>query len=188
MNHYEALGVSAGDEVATIRRAYLAAARRHHPDFHADADPATRHGNAEQMRRLNDAWAVLGDPAARAAYDLSLARHQDPGAARRSAGEPIPPAGKGWTPRADDDGWMTDFQGWANEGADLAPDRPRTAGRSVMTLLPVACFAAAVACVAMGGVLTSRVLLAVGVIALALSIGLFVLLPVIEMTRGNRRR
>lgn len=188
MNHYDVIGIAPGEETSTIRRAYLAAARRHHPDFHVDADAATRTSNAQRMQRLNEAWAILGDPDARAAYDARLARSEDPGAARRLAREPMPPPGKGWTPRAGDDGWMTDFDSWAAEHDDLASERPRTARHSVMTLLPVSCFAAAVACIALGGILTSRLLLAMGVVALALSVGLFVLLPVIEMTRGTRRR
>lgn len=189
VNHYEVLGVAAGDDAATVRRAYLAAARRHHPDFHSSADDATRAANAQHMQRLNDSWAVLSDPGTRAAYDRSMARIDDPGVARRAARhEPVPPDGKGWTPRAGDDGWMTDFDTWADDRDDLAPDRPHSTRRNVATLLPVGLFAMAVASVAMGGILTSRLLLAVGVIALILSIGLFVFLPVIEMTRGNRRR
>lgn len=188
VNHYEALGVSAGDELATIRRAYLAAARRHHPDFHVDADDADRRRNAQRMQRLNEAWAVLGNVDTRAAYDRNLVLDDDPGLAHRRSRRPQAPPGKGWTPRAGDDGWMTDFDAWADEGEELAPDRPRSAGRNIVTLLPVACFAAAVASIAMGGILTSRLLLAVGAIALALSVGLFAFLPVLEMTRGHRRR
>ncbi|MDQ2827376.1 MAG: J domain-containing protein [Actinomycetota bacterium] len=189
VNHYEVLGVAGGDDAATIRRAYLAAARRHHPDFHSAADDATRAANATHMQRLNDSWAILSDPSTRAAYDRSLARIEDPGVARREArSSPVPPGGKGWTPRAGDDGWMTDFDAWADDHDDLAPDRPRSARRDLVTLLPVGLFALSIASVVMGGILTSRELLAFGVVALVLSIGLFVFLPVIEMTRGNRRR
>ncbi|MGI8756935.1 MAG: DnaJ domain-containing protein [Acidimicrobiales bacterium] len=188
MNHYDVIGVAPGEEPSAIRRAYLAAARRHHPDFHVDADAGTRASNAQRMQRLNEAWAVLGDAHARAAYDAQLTRSEAAGAARRLAREPMPPPGKGWTPRAGDDGWMSDFDSWVAEHDDLAPERSRTARHSVVTLLPVSCFAAAVACIALGGILTSRALLAMGVVALAMSVGLFVLLPVIEMTRGTRRR
>ena len=45
MNHYEVLGVVPDSEPGEIRKAYLAAARRYHPDFHADADAAVRAGN-----------------------------------------------------------------------------------------------------------------------------------------------
>ena len=42
MNHYEVLGLRPDCEADDIRRAYLDAARRYHPDFHADADAAPR--------------------------------------------------------------------------------------------------------------------------------------------------
>ncbi|MGH9186564.1 MAG: J domain-containing protein [Acidimicrobiales bacterium] len=50
--------------VEEIRRAYLERARRHHPDHG---------GSPDQMRRLNEAWAVLGDARNRQAYDTGLA-------------------------------------------------------------------------------------------------------------------
>jgi hypothetical protein len=50
MSPYEVLGVSPSASPEEIRRAYLALARRHHPDAG---------GSADQMRRLNEAWAAL---------------------------------------------------------------------------------------------------------------------------------
>ncbi len=50
MSPYDVLGVSPGASQAEIRRAYLTLARRHHPDAGGDAD---------EMRRLNEAWAAL---------------------------------------------------------------------------------------------------------------------------------
>ena len=47
---YEVLGVPPTATPAEIRHAYLTLARRHHPDAG---------GDAEQMRRLNEAWAAL---------------------------------------------------------------------------------------------------------------------------------
>ena len=188
VNHYEAIGVSQGDETGVIRRAYLAAARECHPDFHLDADADVRARHARRMQQLNDAWAVLGNPSARRAYDRALAVADDPGIVRRAAREPgSPPPGKGWTPRADDDGWMDDFEAWAAERDELAPDVPRSAGRSLITLLPVALFAASVACFALGIILTSRALVAMGAVALVLSVALFFFLPIIEMTRNRRQ-
>ncbi len=72
MTHYEVLGVRADASTADIRRAYLVLARRHHPDFHASSGPAPVSSAEEQMRRINLAWEVLGEPNARAAYDRSL--------------------------------------------------------------------------------------------------------------------
>ena len=187
VNHYEVLGVPPASEPGEVRRAYLAAARRYHPDFHVDADPAVLAANARRMQELNQAWEVLGDPDARIAYDRSLAGADDPGVARRVAREPEVPAGKGWTPRADDDGWMTDFGAWADEHDDLAPDAPRSSGRTLMTMLPVALFAAAGVCVFVGLVVKLKEVVALGAICLILAAGLFVMLPMFEMARGRRR-
>ena len=50
MSPYEVLGVSPSATPDEIRRAYLALARRHHPDAG---------GSVDEMRRVNDAWAAL---------------------------------------------------------------------------------------------------------------------------------
>jgi len=64
LNPYEVLGVTARATDAEIHRAYVKLARRWHPDLNA--------GSAEaegRMREVNEAWALLGDPAQRARYD-----------------------------------------------------------------------------------------------------------------------
>lgn len=70
--HYDELGVSPTATVAQIRTAYVALARRHHPDRMNSADASARAESAARMARVNAAWTVLSDPAKRAAYD---ARH-----------------------------------------------------------------------------------------------------------------
>lgn len=62
---YAVLGVATDADAATIRRAYRALARRHHPDFGGDTD---------KMVVINDAWHVLRDPERRARYDQQLRR------------------------------------------------------------------------------------------------------------------
>ena len=62
---YAVLGVTPDSDTATIRRAYRALARRHHPDFG---------GDTRAMVAINDAWHVLRDPARRATYDRQLGR------------------------------------------------------------------------------------------------------------------
>jgi len=57
---YEVLQVRRGAEPEVIRAAYRALARKHHPDFG---------GSPERMAVINNAWAVLGNEAQRAAYD-----------------------------------------------------------------------------------------------------------------------
>lgn len=192
MNHYEVLGVVPESDPGEIRKAYLSAARRYHPDFHADADAVVRAGNARRMQELNQAWEVLGDPAARAAYDRTLLAGDDPGVARRAAREqqvqrPQVPKGKGWTPRADDDGWMTDFEAWADETDDLAPEAPRSARRRAVTLLPIGLFALAVVSAFVGLAVQLDELVALAFVCVILAGGLFIMLPMYEMSRGRRR-
>jgi curved DNA-binding protein CbpA len=190
VNHYEVLGVEPGSDGPAIRRAYLAAARRYHPDFHADADAATRTANARRMQELNQAWEVLGDASARASYDRSLLTGDDPGVARRAARErtePQMPAGKGWTPRADDTGWMTDFDAWADEHDELAPDAPRSDRQRALTILPIGLFALAMVSVFVGVAVKLDELIALGAICVILAAGLFIMLPMYEMSRGRRR-
>jgi len=55
MSPYEVLGVPPSATPEEIRRAYLALARLHHPDAG---------GNADEMRRLNEAWSALSVSAA----------------------------------------------------------------------------------------------------------------------------
>lgn len=57
---YAALGVRRTATHDEIHRAWLDLARRHHPD---------RGGDPAVMQRVNDAWAVLGDPVRRRAWD-----------------------------------------------------------------------------------------------------------------------
>ncbi|MCU1372008.1 MAG: dnaJ [Ilumatobacteraceae bacterium] len=190
--YYEVLGVEPGSDPGEIRKAYLGAARRYHPDFHVDADEVTRTGNARRMQELNQAWEVLGDPSARASYDRSLLTGGDPGVARRAereraAAAPQVPEGKGWTPRADDDGWMTDFDAWADEDDELAPDLPRSDRRKALTLLPVVLFAGAVLSVFVGLAVQLDELVALGAVCVILAAGLFIMLPLFEMSRGRRR-
>ena len=72
MNHYEWLGVDPASGDVDIRAAYVALARRFHPDQHpgARADELAR--LARVMARINEAYAVLRDPERRRAYDAEL--------------------------------------------------------------------------------------------------------------------
>ena len=68
-DHYRVLGVPRRADHDQIRRAYLDAARRWHPD-RFNGRPADEAAEAETaMRRVNQAWSVLGDAEQRAAYD-----------------------------------------------------------------------------------------------------------------------
>lgn len=82
---YDLLGVSPDASPDALHRAYWARARRLHPDA---AGPEA--GDEQAMRELNEAWAVLRDPARRADYDATLepddllAVYHPPGWARRA--------------------------------------------------------------------------------------------------------
>lgn len=69
--YYEVLGVSLTESTEVIRAAYHERARVLHPDV---ADSADSKGDEDEMRLVNEAWRVLGDDDARAAYDLDLRR------------------------------------------------------------------------------------------------------------------
>lgn len=73
-DHYRVLGVEPDAESDAIRRAYLQMARRLHPDFHSDADAATRASLQRKMQQVNESWAVLSDPELRYAYDRQRRR------------------------------------------------------------------------------------------------------------------
>lgn len=68
MDHYRTLQVTREAEPEVIDRAYRALAKKYHPDTATSgASEAT-----VRMQRINDAYAVLGDPARRRAYDAAL--------------------------------------------------------------------------------------------------------------------
>jgi hypothetical protein len=70
--HYKTLGVSADASADEVRKAYLAAARLWHPDRFAHRAPLEAKEAEDRMRKLNEAWAVLGDQSSRRQYDREL--------------------------------------------------------------------------------------------------------------------
>jgi hypothetical protein len=130
-DHYEALGVALTAPPEVIRAAYLALAKRYHPD---GVSP-----DAERIRRINEAWRVLGRPSSRAEYDKELARagrsESDDDAGGFSFGS------AGWGEQDDgtttlveevhdpaasgSPGWGDDFDGPARPWGDDVDDEPR---------------------------------------------------------------
>lgn len=109
---YAVLGVPNDARTDDIRRAWVALARRHHPD---------RGGDAAAMQAVNDAWALLGDPARRRVWDRQHGIGASP---------PLPPEAETLDGVPDAD---------AFDATPLLPPR-----RSPTDLLPAALFAAAV--------------------------------------------
>lgn len=70
-DHYAALGVGEGASAAEIRAAYLAAARRCHPDKTAGGEATS--GDSAEFQQIQLAWEVLSDERARAEFDAARA-------------------------------------------------------------------------------------------------------------------
>lgn len=64
-NYYAVLEVSPKASATEIKRAYHRLARLYHPDVNSQAQD-------EKIKRLNEAYAVLGDTKKRAAYDAQI--------------------------------------------------------------------------------------------------------------------
>ncbi len=70
--HYDVLGVDRKAAHDEIRRAYLDAARKWHPDRMSSASTREASEAEQAIRRINEAWSVLGDADSRRAYDQQL--------------------------------------------------------------------------------------------------------------------
>lgn len=146
---YEVLGVSPTASDDEIRRAYVALARRFHPDANPDGE--------ERMRAVNEAWAVLGDRQRRRDYDRS--HTPDPGF------RPHEPVDDGFDPRAQPD-------------VPYRPHTTREVRRfGAVTVAPVGVFSAAVVAGGAGVFFDSGLLLGAGVVLFsAACIGMVVVL------------
>lgn len=69
-DHYGALNVPRNATQREISRAYRGLMRTHHPDVASDVD------DHNELLRVMQAFAVLRNPATRAAYDLALGRRR----------------------------------------------------------------------------------------------------------------
>lgn len=182
MTPYEVLGVSPSASDAEIRRAYLALARRHHPDFQSDADTADRVAAERQMQRINEAWQLLGDTDRRADYDrLAAEPHGDPVPDDRwtPSGGPHPD----FVPLDDDD---TDYSLLLDQ-LDASPYRNARAVPRWQQLLPAALLVVALACLSVGLVVNIPSVLALGVLLLVAAGASFVLTPMLAVLRSHER-
>jgi hypothetical protein len=67
LDPYATLGVARDASAAQIQQAYRRLAKRYHPDLHQVS-------TTEPMQRLNQAWAILSNPARRARHDSDQSR------------------------------------------------------------------------------------------------------------------
>ncbi len=153
------LGVGPSADEATLHQAYVALARRHHPDLEG--------GDAARMQQINEAWATLGDPARRARYDLAL----------RATATPSPPPPM---PDLDDVDEIDDLD-------DDRPVRITVQLPRWLSLLPVAMFAVAVVAFCVGLMSSSQAFIAVALMAFALSCLFFLAAPFIALFASRRR-
>lgn len=169
------LGVSPSADPAALRRAYLALARRHHPDRDG--------GDAARMRAVNEAWAVLSDPEARARYDRSLT----PASAPSPQGTP----GRGTVrpgyepdPRYPADEPVDDLE---DLDLDDQPVRVTVVLPRWLRLVPMATLGAAVLAGFVGTVVASEPLLALGLMLVVLAFLFFVSAPFVALLAGHRQ-
>lgn len=162
ITHYDVLGVAPTVAPGELRDAYVALARRHHPDVSG--------GDARRMRAINAAWSTLGDPVRRARYDQSLAGW--PAAEQSTSAED-----------GDHSAALEDLL------ADLDDDAP-IGGTVVlpqwMSLVPVALFVLSVLSVALGALMGVPALLGLGVMAFLVSSLLFIAAPFLALLASRR--
>ena len=88
LDPYAVLGVARDATPLQVARAHRRLAKAHHPDLHEGTAEA-----AERMRDINEAWAVLSNPARRADYDYSHPSSGTPSSGHWGASRsPIQPA------------------------------------------------------------------------------------------------
>ncbi len=180
MSHYDTLGLPVDAPPEAVREAYKILARRLHPDNQSTRTPADRAAAEEAMRDVNAAWAVLGTPEARAAYDRTLGRDPDAVGDGRSYVRPF--AAETFVPFDDSDDGDED-EDWRYE-----PDEgdPRSAPTRSVLAIPLVTGAACVATFFAWMFVTSNALLVAAVALLGATVVGFLLLPVLAMAKAAR--
>lgn len=171
---YERLGVAPDATDAEIRRAWLRLARIHHPD--AQSDPQTRAAAEIEMRSINEAWAVLGDPARRAAHDQRRRLGSD--------GAVVPASS---VRRTDDSFVFVPIDDAEDEVDPRLLDDTGVAGTEVdrsVQMLPVLLALGGVAGLVLGVLIALPFLVAVGAVGLALAVLSFVVAPLQAISRS----
>ena len=77
IDHYATLGIDPLAEHETVRQAWVAAARTHHPDGLGEVSDDERRDAERRMHEINEAWRILGSKGLRSAYDKERDRAKD---------------------------------------------------------------------------------------------------------------
>jgi hypothetical protein len=93
-SHYDTLGLTPAATHEEVREAYIERALLHHPDRQERQDLAALAEAERRMQAVNEAWGVLGNREARAAYDAELGITRDADGAIVEDLEPAPPVGR----------------------------------------------------------------------------------------------
>ena len=178
VGHYEVLGVTPDASMSDIKKAYLAAARDAHPDFHNHSDSARLAAEAK-MRDINAAWAVLSDVDERSFYDRKRLKAQQ--AERPGPRFLATSTGKqAFTPFDDDDDDDDPF--------DERDDRPITDSRLPrwLTMLPAFLVVGGLLSLVFGAFVGILPLVNLGLISMILGGVSFLAVPVIAVGMAAR--
>ncbi len=178
--HYDVLEVPVDASHDEIRRAYHRQARRHHPDTHSGSGPEIVEEAHRRMEAVNAAWAVLGDPARRRAYDAEIGLRPLPSSPSRS------PDDRG--PRFPD--WFEPDETPAAHLEEDPVDVLRRGGPAdVFVFVPVGLVALAVGLFALAMVLQSPRLYTSSLLLAPVAFAAFLAMPLVTMlSRPKRER
>jgi hypothetical protein len=173
--HYDTLGCRPDASARELRQAYLALARRHHPDYHVHESAGRRRAAESTMQKVNEAWRVLGDRGRRERYDATM-------------NGAMPRSGRGAAAGRVDDAWHPYDDGPDFEILDF-DDRPIEGSRGLPPLLAMAPLLLILfAAVLLGGalLLNAKVLVAASAVAACLGVVGFVIVPLVALARSHR--
>lgn len=184
MGHYETLGVDPEASVDVIRRSYLELARREHPDLHNES-AASRSLAEKRMRSINVAWSVLSVIDERAAYDHELRNSSGRSRSGRTSDGSAPRVPGGNRPEPD---WTPYDTTSDHVEFDERWDRPITSGGlpSWLAVAPVLLFMSGLLAVVGGSLMGAPSAAALGVVALIVSVVLFLCAPLVALSRSRR--
>jgi hypothetical protein len=175
VTYYDTLGVAPSADQAEIRRAYLAVARRDHPDKGEGLTERDVSDASARMRAANEAWAVLGDASAKSRYDAELAGRapsDGPTVLNRKPDRPFVP----FDADDDDDSWRYE------------PDvgDPRTAPGRRLLMVPIVLIALTILSGAAGMLLDDGRFTGVALILAGLAVASFVMVLMVTLTRAAK--